>query len=90
MDPKKVRKFSEWPTAVNIGEVRSFHGLASFYQKFIKRFRSVCNPMIETMKGDRKDFKWRSREQKSFELLKKKVIEKLVLALKNVDKIISS
>lgn len=30
MDPKKVRVIDEWSTPVNIGEVRSFHGLAIF------------------------------------------------------------
>ena len=44
----------EWPTPKNVGEVRSYHGLASFYRKFIRNFSSVCNAMIETMRGDKK------------------------------------
>ena len=30
MDPEKVKVILEWPTPENVGEVRSFHGLASF------------------------------------------------------------
>ena len=48
----------EWPTHENVSEVRSFNGLASFYRKFIKNFSSIDNVMVETMRGDKNDFKW--------------------------------
>ena len=57
MDPEKVRAILEWPTPRSETEVRCFHGLASFYKKFIKGFSSICGPLIETMRGDRKEFK---------------------------------
>ena len=54
MDPEKVKAILEWPTPENVGEVRSFHGLASFYKKIIKNFSVVCNAMTKTMRGDKK------------------------------------
>ena len=39
------------------------------------------------MRGDRKEFKWTTGAMRRFELLKKKVIEKPVLALPNFNKV---
>ena len=54
MDLEKVKAILEWTTLENVGEVRSFHGLASFYRMFIKNFCVVCNAMTEKMRGDKK------------------------------------
>ena len=87
MDTKKVKAILEWPTLGNVSEVRSFHGLANFYRKFIKNFSVVCNAMTKTMRGDKKEFKWRHGANKSFETLKKKVVELPVLAFPNFNKV---
>jgi hypothetical protein len=45
MDSQKVKAILEWPTPENVGEVRSFHCLDSFYRNFIKNFSDVGNSM---------------------------------------------
>lgn len=87
MDPEKVKEILEWSTSKNIGEVRSFHGLASFYKKFIRNFSVVGNAMNETMRGDNKEFKWTHGDDKSFESLKQRVAELPILALPNFNKV---
>ena len=54
-DPEKVRSFLEWPTIRSATKVTYFHGLASFYIKFIRDFSNIYGPLIGTMKRDRKE-----------------------------------
>ena len=70
MDLEKVKAILEWPTPKNVGEVRSFHGLASLYINFLKNFSFLCNATTETMRGDEKKFKRTHGAHKSFETLK--------------------
>ena len=58
MDPEKVKTIVEWPSLRNIYEVRSFHGLANFYKKFIKKISIICSPMVDTIKKEHRPFEW--------------------------------
>ena len=85
MDSEKVRAILEWPSPTSITKVRSFHGLATFYQKFIRNFSSIVAPITDCTKG--KAFGWTNEAKESFKLLKKKVIEAPILALPDFDKV---
>ena len=87
MDPEKVKAILEWPSPRNAYEVRSFHGLASFYRKFIKNFSSICAPIMETIKREHRPFKWIEAAERGFKLLMQKITKKFVLALQYFQKL---
>jgi hypothetical protein len=67
--------------------VISFHGLASFYQKFIRNFSGISAPMIVTVKKRHKSFHLIEEAEKSFNLLKRKITEQPILVLPDFHKI---
>ena len=46
VDPEKIKAIQEWPTLQNVGDVRSFHGLASFYRRFMPNFSSLVIAVV--------------------------------------------
>ena len=76
VDEEKVRAIQEWPTPKSITDIRSFHGLASFYRRFVKDFSTITSPLIEIVKKT-VGFKWGEEQENAFSLLKSKLIRHL-------------
>jgi hypothetical protein len=58
MDPQNVRVIRGWSSPRSVFEVRIFHGLASFYRKFIRNFSNICAPILDTIKKEHRYFNW--------------------------------
>jgi hypothetical protein len=56
MDGEKVQVVLSWPPPTTIPAVRSFLGLADYYQRFIKDYGATAAPLTQLLRKD--SFRW--------------------------------
>jgi len=68
-----------------MGEVMSFHGLASFYKRFVPNFTNLASPLNELVKKD-VIFCWKEKHDQAFQKLNAQLINAFVLSLSEFSK----
>ena len=86
VDSEKVKAIQEWPTPKSASEVRSFHGLASFYRRFVRDFSIIATPLNEIIKKN-VGFRWEKEQENAFNTLKEKLCIAPILHLLDFSKI---
>jgi hypothetical protein len=87
--PQKVEAIQSWPVPTNVQQVRQFIGLAQHYRRFIPGFAGIAAPLTDLTKGSgpkRRPVVWSDECQKSFELIKKKMMNAPVLMNPDMNK----
>ncbi|XP_028199576.1 uncharacterized protein LOC114384105 [Glycine soja] len=64
MDATKVQAVLEWPTPLNIKQLRGFLGLTGYYQRFIKGYAKLAAPLTDLLKKEA--FKWTLEAKTTF------------------------
>ena len=65
MDKEKDKAIRDQPTPKSVSEVRSFHGLTSFYKRFVKDFSTIAALLTEIVKKS-VGFKWNDERDEAF------------------------
>jgi hypothetical protein len=68
-----------------VSEIRSFLGLAGYYQRFIEGFSKIARPMTELLKKEKK-FNWTESYERSFQELKRRLTTTPVLTLPDIQR----
>ena len=80
-DPAKLAAVREYPVPTTLKAARTFLGLSSYYQRFIKNFSTIAGPLMAlTRQSDSKSFRWCEACQQSFELLRLRLTEAPIIS----------
>ena len=80
VDEEKIKAIQDWHTPTTIGHVRSFHGLASFYRRFVKDISTIAAALTSVIKKN-VSFIWGPAQEESFNKLKYSLTHAPVLAI---------
>ena len=83
IDLAKTEIILKWPVPKNLHELRSFMGLANYLRIFFVGYSEIALPLNALIKGNT-TFIWIERQQRSFDELKHRFCNALVLALPDI------
>ena len=85
VNPGKTAAIRDWPVPKSPFEVRSFHGLAQFYRRFVRNFSSLAAPLTDLLKNSQ--FDWTAPADRAFQQIKIALLSAPVLCLPDFDKL---
>jgi hypothetical protein len=81
VDPTNIQVIRDWPAPTTLTELRSFLGLANFYQRFVLGFSHIAWTLSQVTKGNgRAKIMWGKEQQRAIDDLKHRLCSALVLS----------
>ena len=84
MDPENIRAIKDWPTPTSVIDIRSFLGLARYYENFIENFSRIACPIVALQKKANK-LLWTDKCEESFQKIKQLLMTAPVLRIADPD-----
>ena len=83
-DPAKIKAITQMPAPVNLSQLRSFYGCASYYRKLIKNFARIAHNLTQLLKKEN-EFSWTPDAQLAFDKIREILASDVVLAHPDFD-----
>nr|GEZ15056.1 putative reverse transcriptase domain-containing protein [Tanacetum cinerariifolium] len=80
VDPDKIKAVMNWQTPKDVGEIRSFLGLAGYYRRFIQDYSKIASSLTKLTKKNT-PFVWGEEQDDVFVTLRKRLCETPILVL---------
>ncbi|GKD17433.1 putative nucleotidyltransferase, ribonuclease H [Tanacetum coccineum] len=80
VDPSKIEAVKNWKAPTTPFEIRSFLGLAGYYQRFIANFSKIVKPLTSLTQKNKK-YKWGEEQEEAFQTLKDNLCNAPILSL---------
>src|SRR6266542_1690641 len=77
-DKAKIEKIKNILRLIKIKELRTVLRLFNYYKKFVKGYLKIVNPLYKLLRKEKK-YIWKKKQEKTFNRLKKKLIEVSIL-----------
>jgi hypothetical protein len=81
-DEAKIEAIKSWPIPTTLTQLRSFIGLAGFYQRFVRDFSTIAAPLNDLTKKGVSCY-WGAAQEHSFHTLIDKLTHAPLLQLPN-------
>ncbi|GJR25783.1 putative reverse transcriptase domain-containing protein [Tanacetum coccineum] len=78
--PSKIEEVKNWKAPKTPSEIRSFLGLAGYYQRFIANFSKIVKPLTSLTQKNHK-YKWGVEQEEAFHTLKDNLCNAPILSL---------
>jgi hypothetical protein len=85
VDPEKLKAIMEWPVPRNAHEVRSFMGLAGYYQRFVEGFSKI-DKLITNLQRKGVRYEWTEECDSAFIELKRLLTSAPILQVSDIEK----